>query len=1258
MGYITSSSTTRPTTVTASSIRADLSDSSTSLSSVASFSSSTTYSSGTVVKDSVDSSSGVYLYGIAYTGSRSSDTQFVCTDIETNLHIRKDGLVKIGGVYHKIAAVDYTTGTITFDSAVGTGYTQAFFPYAQVADHTSTETYSWSSGIFSFTNDSDDGDGMIETVSQSGYSWTWTASVYSDVIPDGPITIVCVAFDEAGNISTKKITTTVENNPLRMAQVYLGTDLDGDGVFADSEFSTYDIKNVQGSAQQGFSLDTYQYSTYANSTVSASTRARFIAKDKLAVAVQFTGGNYDYSSDEPLYYIYNSPSYSASNPLSSTNYTLAQIQSHDSSAVVAEMTEGNASYLPGSSSYYSTPALYLTNTDLNTTSTEANDGSKKIIGLSFWDSTEETSPGTDSMWAYLNVTFDIDVVDGTVPSATITPFHWAGLTDNSIYGSSTATDISDLQGHIELEGSLDTTNTFTSSHSAGGEYDADPKVSGLISITGSAYDETRLGEIDVGVTGISLNSGTAGALTKMATYANSGNSSDVKNWTLANSTATVGSDGWAFKILTSTLSQSGHTVTWQLDLDTSKVTVSSSQVYALDDVIVLVQAKDAHPNSSDTASTTNTVSGSLTPYYRMDVVPYVSGLTTKLSTLKSNNPSVYNRSALGHYPVNSSESITVSGFNLGSSPVGVFPTSSATVTSTASSGVCSIPDTAVSGSVYFTVSSVKSLNNENTNNAIGSYSGTYSDSTYAYCYNRRPNGDNNNLLTDDIVLDIWNFDSDAAIPISGRIQNPVMDINPKSGMVGFAFVNGPLYYSMGGTVGGTEYSYNYWEGSYDFFTSIGFAYDSLGYSYGCAAGGDINSSSADDFSFMTSRWGRAARVQSGSYYQYNSRRIEQIGMSIDSTYTFNKTRIQSPSFATAVHSTSTNVYLAYYDDMNSEIRFRWGTLSANNTSTDSLSNGTSPNNTSSNAGNAADTSFFYDQYGNGSSTNTQTPQSYNIAHTSLIAGTTSGYSTGYNAGEYVSLGVVSSEGSKVDDEVVVVWYDATSQQLLYSYNMAPTSIAVNTYSGSGWSTPVAVFGSSTGVGQYCKIAVDKNGGIHIAAYDQANADLVYAYASSYAVTASSGFSTCTVDSYSIAGSEITLDVALDSSGNAIPYIGYYANACIRPKVAYKKTTTSNAPAGATDDVFTGSWEISVVPTTSSVPEDHINVGVWKSSGVLAKSNAFTNTTTAGSNAATHTGSAYSAVNYGLIYGNGTSNPILGYQIKSGTSGYIETAQMR
>jgi len=117
MGYITSSDTTRPDTVAASAIRADLTDSSTLLSAVPAFNSNTTYTSGTITSDAVTTTAN--LYGMAYTdATRTEETSFTNAGIKTNMHIRKDGLAKIGGVYHKITAVDRTTGTITFDSAV------------------------------------------------------------------------------------------------------------------------------------------------------------------------------------------------------------------------------------------------------------------------------------------------------------------------------------------------------------------------------------------------------------------------------------------------------------------------------------------------------------------------------------------------------------------------------------------------------------------------------------------------------------------------------------------------------------------------------------------------------------------------------------------------------------------------------------------------------------------------------------------------------------------------------------------------------------------------------------------------------------------------------------------------------------------------------------------------------------------------------------------------------------------------------------
>ena len=97
--------------------------------------------------------------------------------------------------------------------------------------------------------------------------------------------------------------------------------------------------------------------------------------------------------------------------------------------------------------------------------------------------------------------------------------------------------------------------------------------------------------------------------------------------------------------------------------------------------------------------------------------------------------------------------------------------------------------------------------NLNNNNACGSYktssteiteSSSYEDKA-DYAYNRMPNRTSNNLLTDDVVLDVWYFDSDAAIPRSGELREPIMKINPVTGKVGVAFVSGPGDFAMAGS---------------------------------------------------------------------------------------------------------------------------------------------------------------------------------------------------------------------------------------------------------------------------------------------------------------------------------------------------------------------------------------------------------------------------------------------------------------------------
>ena len=157
--------------------------------------------------------------------------------------------------------------------------------------------------------------------------------------------------------------------------------------------------------------------------------------------------------------------------------------------------------------------------------------------------------------------------------------------------------------------------------------------------------------------------------------------------------------------------------------------------------------------------------------------------------------------------------------------------------------------------------------------------------------------------------------------------------------------------------------------------------------------------------------------------------------------------------------------------------------------------------------------------------------------------------------------------------------------------------------------------------------------------------------------------TCIVDSYGSIGTELNIDVALDDN-NPVPYISYYAGSVAKPKIAYwaGKTSLSALTDSAKDEVFTGSWEVSIIPTESRVSIDHVNVGLWKdANGKITWSTTDGKDPDEGGTVGTNSyvGSANSEnASYGNVWGNGTKNPVLGYAITSGNSGYVETAQMK
>lgn len=1156
------------------------------------------------------------IYWKSYTIS-STNSNVLALSEELSKSVRIGGICRIDDIDYRISSIDYTSKTVTLDSSpsVSSSTTVAYFAIAQVIDNTSYENGTTSAFDFDRADSMSnaDGDQMVEGVSQSGTTWKWSASIDSSLILDGAITMNFVAFDQAGNVSSvKQYSGTVSNNAPRIAGVMFGNDDDNNGTVDEDELvKTYSMIYTSlnnGGIRNGYiSANQIADDVVIPSQVSGGTYIDALnIKGSFLVRPEIVGGNHGIG--------YNYKVSRGGTDVYSVNDVVRLSSVHSSGDEVRSETSGTK----------------LDDIEISLeemVSKGISDGSNAVFDFTLWDYTDgaeqSASSSNQANSARLRIYANVALYDEESPTVQINPFYWNSKDSNSVFYKDGS-----AKGHIELEDDWKNAAGYDS-NATSGEYDGDPKVSGTIKIEGTASDNAMLKELYLTVPGL-ITEKLVGEYVQDET---------TKAWSWKEK-GDLDTDGFDCQIENTKFDNSSHSIKWTVTVNTERIT----NVAALD-VSVQAKANDRGKlqyNSGKLSYAARTESGkessATSESYKMDVVPYITGISTSLSSLKKSNPSVNNRTALGHYPVSSSENVTITGFNLKGATISDSATTANTVTLADSGSSISVANF-TSGKIKATVNGISSLNNDNSNDSSGTYSLSESGATIGttgnetiyknYYYNRQPNGDNNNLLTDDVVLDVWEFNSEAAKPINGAIDQPIMKINPKDGNIGFAFANGSLFFSMGGKVGTrpeTLYSAQYWMGSYDFFTSIGFAYDDLGNTYGTAAGGDCNAEEGDAWCFVTSRWGIGTQGQRGSYDGSNALRLERIGQIDDSSYIINKQRVKSPSFATAVHGTSTNVYLAYYDVMNDEIRFKQGTLSSSSKT----------------------------EFGNFSDSATSskgTTRAENVTYVNLLAGG----NTGRNAGEYVSLGVVP--GSSTDKDVVVaVWYDSTNRCLKYAYNTSPLSSANGANSGSEWTGVETVFtGEMASAGEYCEVIVDKDGGIHIAAYDPTNLSLVYAYKSSYNA---SGFTTCIVDGgYGVVGSNLTLDIA-KVNNVWTPYIGYYATTCVKPKLAYK-VSSATAASGTINDSFTGNWECAVVPTSYVIPlgsqgNNRMNVGVWKNSSTWVINNS-----TTGTASHNHSGTGYKATCNDTVYGNGTQNPVMGYAIKiNGSSTYIETAQMK
>lgn len=1163
--------------------------------------------------------------------TRENDNEYTLSSgyVTNNKNVRVGGLVKIGGLYRKISAVDYASGKVMFDSACAQDYTEAEFVYGMVIDN-SGESLNYDNSI-----KNDDGDGMVESFAKSGSNYTWDASVDSTNIPDGPIEIHVVVFDKAGNSSHGYVKTSVSNNAPRIARVRLATDLNSNGIYEENESKVF--------AWLDEDTTKWDETTKSSGTEIWNLDAEgWTIKNNLQVEPEFVGGT------APFYYVFSKESETGI----AKNLTSPKTDSFNASDT-RKIAANREPFVILNSSFDSSDAF---EDKINT------------YQFSFWDSTEETVPGKDSQWTVLNAQLKQDIEDSNAPKVVVSPFYWNDSEDNSLYENSL------LNGHIELED--DWKNASGYNGSTTGLYDGDPKVSGKIVIRGTAYDDVFLSSLwikfgkDAGSTGQNFtftnyltdagfgSAGTSNGYVQAAFYEN--------GWKEAS--ATMEADGWKFDVSDDYFDQNGHKVNWTLSIDTSKLsgiagTDIDFKVMAVD-YVKNDKHKSAEIDSSDVNpdGTTNTADNVYNkPAYRMDVVPYITGLDTLLTDLEVTNPSVYGRSALGKYPVYyyrqtttgsvNSEKFIVKGFNLSGGTV-TFASGSSASGSLGSDYSISIPEGAKSGKISVSVNNIGSLNNVNNNEASGDY-------------NRQPNKQNNNILTDDVELAIWEINSKAAVSESGELSEVVMHVNPVNGMLGFAFAHSQ---DLASYPDGTNNSYQTWITDWTGVNQIGFTFDQNGNMFGTNGGTDTYTPSkkAGRFGLVSSKWGTIATGSASNdmysgYTNYRRLRLEYLGYwGNNSAYASNVYRFAKgdcSQFATVVPSSNTkltNLYMMYYDNTLGELKFKAGQYDTNAS--------VNLNYTAFKKGGFSFGDFADDAY----KQTCENKDNYNPNYStiSIVSNVAAGSNKNSSAkpGAYYSIAAVPSSDGK-SDVVVAVWYDAINKNLWYSYIKNPLDKAGKRDStgkpSSEWSDPVAIFIGNAG--ESCAIAVDDDKHIHIAAYNRSNAgSLYYAYLDSYDSPFDASKNLVKVDSYGSSGQYITMEVAKDSKGNNIPYIGYWMNSMSYPKYAYLvDTDMTNGPKAGTDsnNMYTGTWESIMLPTLSEVMRDDINIGLYKYQSAMnghlkGEIREIPKLSSSGTNG------EYAGKKNGKAGGNGTANPVLAYGIAETGSGYIETAQLK
>jgi hypothetical protein len=739
----------------------------------------------------------------------------------------------------------------------------------------------------------------------------------------------------------------------------------------------------------------------------------------------------------------------------------------------------------------------------------------KAFRIRVWDSAEELTRGVDT----LNIVKDVSCVvllnDVVPPVAAVKPFFWNGAADNSLYGGSRdnghveLTGISaygpdpDVSGRVSFRGSafddqriemvylyLDGTGGF---EFPAAEADATFDDGGSKTFKRVAhYDAaqtttnsfTASGDIDTDHWHFEVTSSSFSQEGHRIEWRLDWDSAYVDNVVALDRTLRVvvedkaGNDN-----LYATGTPPAYAGTAARPALTAlKADALIGSPYGLVGLAVTLGSATTRISAYDSAAGTLTLAEPValgqTAYsislnarsYGFDVVPYVREITTALGVSTPTNPSVMNRSALGRYGAwknaGGAEKIRLAGFNLAPSYVVVGKDADGVNDGldALAASVDSLDFSAVTARTLIEVDLAKALRSGFIN-VVASFGGTLVSSINnlnenTVSYNAEPNGVNNDSLTDDRWIDVW----ESAKLDFGELRMVDMSMNGDAVNFGFGYGDQKAAVSLAGAAPITTRS------SYTRYFDNKLAFNEAGQYFLVAQCGDTLNApvgSWADPSHFGLTFNRATSV--GNLQEYGNG-TGTGNLWIESNWNgsgINKLdRVQWPDIKVKGDAANSVVYLSYYDSMQKLLKariFKVGTGVATGsgiTAVGTLATGVQTTLIPYQGGAAAWGSV---QSAAVRYTDTATSNAYTQGFTAIA---------GANANSPYSAIAFTPDGT-----ALVAWYDAANGDLKLKYNTDPTA------SFSGYQAFAS--GAAPAAGTYgFKLFVDgasKNGGnaIHV-----------------------------------------------------------------------------------------------------------------------------------------------------------------------------------